>query len=348
MSVKLKSLHEQVMVITGASSGIGLATAKMAARQGAKVVLAARCDESLAEVEKQIIANGGQAVHVAADVTKREDIEHIISVARDRFGGFDTWVNNAGVSIFGRLDQISEQDHRQLFEVNFWGLVNGSLLALETLRTRGGALINLGSEVSDLAIPMQGMYCASKHAIKGFTDALRLEIEAEKLPVSITLIKPAGINTPYPQHARNYMDEEPTLPPPVYAPEEVANAICHAAQHPVRDVYVGGGSKLMSSLNKHAPRLVDWVTERGMISQQKSGKPPRNPMGALYQAGGGARAHGDYEGHVMQRSLYTRASLHPWLTTAIIGAVGVGLAIGTSLLAESVRPECDRRSRRWI
>ncbi|HMO26620.1 MAG TPA: SDR family oxidoreductase, partial [Tepidisphaeraceae bacterium] len=235
---------------------------------------------------------------------KREDIEHIISVARDRFGGFDTWVNNAGVSIFGRLDEVSEQDHRQLFEVNFWGLVNGSLLALETLRTRGGALINLGSEVSDLAIPMQGMYCASKHAIKGFTDALRLEMEAAKLPVSITLIKPAGINTPYPQHARNYMDEEPTLPPPVYAPEEVANAICHAAEHPVRDVYVGGGSKLMSSLNKHVPRLVDWVTERGMISQQKSGKPPRNPMGALYHAGGGARAHGDYEGHVMKRSLY--------------------------------------------
>src|SRR6476661_451642 len=180
MGVSLKPLGRQVMVITGASSGIGLCTAKMAAANGARVVLAARNGEALADIERQIDSAGGEAAHVVADVGKREDVQRVADAAIQRFGGFDTWVNDAGISIWGKLEDVSDEDHRRLFETNFWGTVYGSVIAARHLRQRGGALINLGSEVSEVAVPIQGMYAASKHAVKGFTDALRMELEIDK------------------------------------------------------------------------------------------------------------------------------------------------------------------------
>jgi NAD(P)-dependent dehydrogenase (short-subunit alcohol dehydrogenase family) len=204
MAVSLKPLNNQTLVITGASSGIGLSTAQKAAAAGAKVVLASRNEQALAGIVREIEAKGGQAIYVVADVSKREDVQRIADTAIEKFGGFDTWVNDVGVSIWGRIEQVSDEDHRQLFETNFWGLVYGSTIAAAHLKKRGGALINLGSVASDQAIPLQGMYCASKHAIKGFTDALRMELEEEGAPISVTLIKPAAIDTPFPQHAKNY------------------------------------------------------------------------------------------------------------------------------------------------
>jgi NADP-dependent 3-hydroxy acid dehydrogenase YdfG len=177
MAKKLKQLNEQVIVVTGASSGIGLATAQRASAQGAKVVLAARSVETLNDLVSVIEQTGGQAVAVAADVSNRDDLERVANAAIEHFGRIDTWINNAGVAIFGRLDQVSERDSRRLFDINFWGVVNGSLVALPALRASGGALINVGSEVSDAVAPLQGMYSASKHAVKGFTDALRIEVE---------------------------------------------------------------------------------------------------------------------------------------------------------------------------
>jgi short-subunit dehydrogenase len=321
MTISLKPLDQQVIVITGASSGIGLATALAAAKKGAKLVLAARNKEALIDIEQQIKLKGGQAIHVVADVGRQEDVQRIAATAMEHFGGFDTWVNDAGVSIYGKLEDVTDEDNRRLFDTNYWGVVYGSLIAASHLKSRGGAIINIGSELSDVAIPLQGMYSASKHAVKGFTESLRMELGEEKAPVSVTLIKPAGINTPYPEHAKNYTNKELTLPPPVYAPEEVANAILHAATHPVRDIFVGGGSKLMSSMNKYAPGLVDWVNEKIMTKQQMKDAPARNPEGGLHQPGDGGRVHGNYEGHVM-KSLYTRASMHPVLTGTILAAAG--------------------------
>jgi NADP-dependent 3-hydroxy acid dehydrogenase YdfG len=204
MAVSLKPLDQQVIVITGASSGIGLATAEAAAKEGAKLVLASRSAKALQEIATRINANGGEAVHVVADVGDRSQVERIAEAALSRFGRIDTWINDAGVSIYGRLVEVSEKDSRRLFDTNFWGVVNGSLAALPHLLKQGGALINVGSEVSDAVVPLQGMYSASKHAVKGFTDALRVEIEeVDKAQVSITLIQPTAVNTPYPQHAKN-------------------------------------------------------------------------------------------------------------------------------------------------
>ena len=209
MKLKLKKLSDQVIVITGASSGIGLATARMAVRRGAKLVLAARSEGDLDELVRELKANGQEAVAVYADVGSEPDVQRIADEATRRFGGFDTWVNNAGVSIYGRLLDVSVTDMRRLFETNFWGVVYGSRVASQHLRQRGGALINVGSEVSDKAVPLQVMYSASKHAVKGLTDGLRMELEQEEAPVSVTLIKPGPIDTPYTEHAKNYLADHP-------------------------------------------------------------------------------------------------------------------------------------------
>lgn len=319
MTISLKPLHQQVIVITGASSGIGLATARAAAKEKAKLVLASRNQEELEALEKEIKQAGGEAIHVVADVGKRNDIEKIAEEAIEKFGGFDTWVNNAGVSIYGKLEEVSEADNRRMFDTNFWGVVSGSLVAAKHLKNKGGAIINIGSVLSDVAIPIQGMYSASKHAVKGFTDALRIELLEQGAPVSVTLIKPSGINTPYPEHAKNYTGQELTLPPPVYAPEEVAHAILYAATHSRRDIFVGSGGKVMSTINKYAPGIMDWVGENMMPKMQLKDKPARRRDGSLHKAGTNERVDGDYEGHVM-KSLYTRATTNPLITGAAVAA----------------------------
>lgn len=292
MAIDLKPLDQQVIVITGASSGIGLATAESAAQQGAKLILASRSGKTLAEICQRINDAGGQAIYVVADVGDREQLERIAGVALQKFGRIDTWINDAGVSIYGRLDEVSEEDSRRLFDTNFWGVVNGSLIALPHLKRQGGALINVGSEVSDAVVPLQGMYSASKHAVKGFTDALRIEIEKlDEAPVSITLIQPTAVDTPYPQHARNYMMEEPKLPTPRIDPQQVADAILKAAVKPERDVKVGAGAVLDTALSKLAPGLADTMAAK-QADRQQYHEPPRDPEGTLYKAGESGQIHG--------------------------------------------------------
>src|ERR1041384_3757521 len=273
MNSRHKKLSDQVMVITGASSGIGLVTARMAARRGTRLILNARNEEALRRVCGEINEAGGEAYHVAGDVGQLEDVQKIADEAIRRFGGFDTWVNNAGVSIYGPVLDQSLEDQRRLFETNYWGVVHGSRVACAHLRISGGALINVGSVLSDIAIPIQGTYCATKHAVKGYTDALRLELEQEGAPISVTLIKPSTIDTPYVQHAKNLLPSEPQHPAPVYAPETVAEAILHCAEYPERDLYVGGAGKVLSEAGHHVPRLVDKVMESMMIKQQHSERP---------------------------------------------------------------------------
>jgi short-subunit dehydrogenase len=293
----LKPIHEQVIVITGASSGIGLATALEAAKQGAKVVLTARSESTLADVAARIRAQGGEASYVAADVADRAQVERIAQVAIEKYGRIDTWVNDAGISIYGRLDEVSDEDNRRLFDTNFWGVVNGSLVALPHVKASGGALINVGSEVSDAVVPLQGIYSASKHAVKGFTDALRVELEqVDKANIAITLIQPTAVNTPYPEHAGNYMDREPQLPSPRIDPEKVAKAILDAATHHRRDVKVGAMAVLNTLAAKLAPALADRMTAMQAGRQQRQAPATRDRKGALYQAGGTGQIRGQAGG----------------------------------------------------
>jgi len=284
MAIKLKKLSEQVMVITGASSGIGLETAEQAAKKGVKLVLAARSEETLKEVADRINKNGGEAIAVVCDVADRQQLVRLANEAVRRFGRIDTWVNNAGLGMWGRLDQVNETDARKLFDINYWGVVNGSLVALPHLKKNGGALINIGSEVSDAFMPLMGMYTASKHAVKGFTDALRVEVEVlDEAPVSVTLIQPTATDTPFPQHARNYTEQEAKLPDPMIEPKQVAEAILDAAENPTRDQPVGSKSFLNVAIAKVLPKFGDMMSARE-VGKIHYDEPPRHPEGSLNRA----------------------------------------------------------------
>ncbi|HKR60586.1 MAG TPA: SDR family oxidoreductase [Pyrinomonadaceae bacterium] len=348
MGIILKPLEIQVIVITGATSGIGLVTARKAAERGAKLVLAARSENALQDLVEEIKAANGEATYVVADVGNIEDVNKIVLAAKERFGGFDTWVNNAGVSIYGTLTEVPIEDQRRLFETNYWGLVYGSLVAVHQLRQRGGALINLGSALSDRAIPLQGAYCASKHAVKGFTDALRMELEHDGAPISVTLIKPSAIDTPYTVHAKNYLPVEPQNPPPVYSPEVVAEAILYCAEHAERDVFVGGGGKGLSVLGNYAPRATDKVMEWTMFDLQQTDRPARTlERHSLDKPSGHSGERGHYPGHVAESSLYTKGSLHPMIAGGLLLAgAGLGYALyrGLSSNGTSLRRDNGLRS----
>lgn len=243
--VPLKPLGQQTIVITGATSGHGLATAHAATRRDARLVLASRNEGELEQVAEELRAKGAGVAIYAADVTSDDDIERIMQTSVDEFGGFYAWVNNAA-AVYGRMDEISMEDHGRVFDVNYFGLLKGSLVAAAHLRDNGGAIINVGSVLLDRSMILQGSYWATNHAVKAATDALRMELQKDGAPISVTLIKPSGMHTPYPEHARNYLDEPTRLPPILYDPRLVADAILHVAEHPKRQIYVGGNGYLIS------------------------------------------------------------------------------------------------------
>ena len=282
MSRKHKPIEQQVMVITGASSGIGLATALAAAEHGAKLVLNARSDDALRHIAESIAELGGEAQYVTGDVADRELVDSIAIRAVSTYGRIDTWVNNAGVSIYGRITQATDADNRRLFDTNFWGVVYGSLAALPHLTASKGVLINVGSEVSEAVVGMQGMYSASKHAVKGFTDALRTELLHDDVPVTVTLIQPGATDTPFPQHARNYMDREPALPTPLDDPFHVAEKILEAATSEKRAIKVSAMSKMNVAIAKFAPALGERMAAKQM-DRQHYDEPPRDPEGSLHE-----------------------------------------------------------------
>jgi NAD(P)-dependent dehydrogenase (short-subunit alcohol dehydrogenase family) len=264
---------------------------------------------------------------MVGDVGDMEAMQRLAQCAVAEFGRIDTWVNNAGVSAYGRIEEVTLEDARRIFETNYWGVVHGSLAALPHLRRGGGALINIGSILSSTGYPLQGHYAASKHAVKGFTDSLRLEVEESGAAVSVTLIQPAAIDTPYPEHAKNYLGVEPRHLPPVYAPEVVAEATLHCASHPQRNVLVGGAGKLFSASEKYAPRLFDRMKEATGFAGQYSDVPALDSDILHAPRPNDSRVRGGYPGHVMQSSLYTKASLHRGTTLLALAVIGAGMML---------------------
>jgi short-subunit dehydrogenase len=327
-TVKLKNLREQTIVITGASSGIGLATARMAASRGARVLLTSRNEQDLRRVTDEIRARGGRASFAVADVADPAAMDRVAEAAVREYGGIDTWVNNAGVSIYGKLTEVPLGDKRRMFDTNFWGVVHGCRTAVQRMRQRGGAIINVGSIVSDRAIPLQGIYSASKHAVLGYTDALRMELEHDGVPISVTLVKPSATDTPYLEHARNYMKEAPNFPPPVYDPDVVARAILRCAERPMREITVGGGGRMLAAIGRVAPRTMDRYMEAAMFRQQRDPERPAERPDSLHAPARDGLAHGPYSGHVMKSSAYTTAIMSDVTRVLPFIAAGVALAAG--------------------
>lgn len=344
----LKPLAEQVIVITGASSGIGRVTAKLAAERGARVVVSARNADELEKLVTEIRAAGGRAALQVADVAYAEEVELIGERAISEFGYIDTWVNNAGVSLYGRIMDVELDDMKRLFDVNYWGVVHGSRTAIPYLARQGGALINVASALADRAIPLQGTYCAAKHAVKGFTDALRMELDEQGTPISVTLVKPSSMNTPLFEKARTVFEVEPTPVPPVYDPRVTAEAILEAACRPLRDVTPGAMGKVMQVAGEVSPRLTDRFMEKKTFDAQHSGIPlGTERVDNLYEpveSDGGDIGH-LYRGHVRRSSVYTWTALHPRQAAGAVLLAGIGVAALSALRSLSRRRDGTRL--RW-
>jgi len=335
MHYQLLPVGEQVIVITGASSGIGLVTAKRAAARGARVVLAARNEHDLRDACGEIRNAAGRAIFVVADVSDPKDVERIADAAVAEFGRIDTWVNNAAVSMYGRIMELRLEDMRRQMDVNFWGQVHGSREGVKRMRREGGALINVASALADRAIPLQGIYCAAKHAVKAFTDTLRMELEADGVPISVTLVKPASIDTPFFEKAKTYLEVEPQPVPPVYAPEIAADVILRCAERPTREIIAGGAAE-KARLAQLFPRVADKVMERSLFDRQRTSEPVGNRPDNLYRpvsADGGERGR-TWHGRTRETSALTWAAMRPAATVAGL----VALMVGAIAVANRVSP----------
>ncbi len=332
--VALKPLHQQTIVLTGATAGIGLATARLAAKRGAQLLLVARNEGALARICDELRASGARAEYAVADVADKPQLEAAAAKAKEAFGGFDSWVNDAGTFAYGTLDELPLADQRRVFDVVYWGTVHGTLVAAEALRGGSGAIVNVGSVLSEVAIPFQGPYCAAKFAVKGFTESYRRETMAKGAPLSISLIKPAAVDTTFMEHARNRMGSPGTRnPPPAYHPNLVARAILHACANPVRGLTVGGAGGLsMTIANKLSPQLMD----RAFALLGRPTQTTNNPGVAerrdnLYEPREDESERSSLRPFTRKTSLLLEAQLHPGVTAAVTAVVGAGLLAASAI-----------------
>ncbi|MDX1994080.1 MAG: SDR family oxidoreductase [bacterium] len=301
-------LHEQVVVITGASSGIGRETALKFAQSGAKVVLAARNRTALETVASQIEATGGEATIVTVDVSNWQQVKHLAEQAMNTYGRIDTWVNDAAASVYGTVEETPVEEFDQIIHVNLLGTIYGVKAVLPHMRAQGGGtIINIGSVLSERAVPLQAGYVATKFGVRGFTDALRMELQREKSGIRVTLIMPASINTPFFDHARSNMETEPRPIPPVYHPEIVADAILYASQHYVRQMYAGGAGLMFGLMERLSPALSDRMMQvmNWTFKAQKANQPNDERDSLERPMAGPGRVEGDF-GHLTKPSMYTR------------------------------------------
>jgi NAD(P)-dependent dehydrogenase (short-subunit alcohol dehydrogenase family) len=273
-----RDLSTSVVVVTGASSGIGRGTALAFARAGARVALAARREAALREAAAECERQGAEALAVPTDVRDPAAVQRLADRARDRFGGVDVWVNNAGVTLLGRFEDAPEDLWREVLETNFFGYVNGARAAVPLLRTRGGTLVNVGSVNSRVGAPYASAYVASKFAVRGFAECLRDELR--DAGVSVCTVMPASIDTPLFQHAANFAGRQIKPLRPVIRPERVANAIVRCAKRPRREVVVGMSGRQLIALHDLALPLFERVmsrnVEREHFQQRPAGTSPGN------------------------------------------------------------------------
>src|SRR5687768_2676258 len=266
-----RPLGDQVVVITGASQGIGRETALQLAVQGASVVIAARNEEALRELAAQVERLGGQAEPVVTDVAEYDQVERLAQRAMERFGRIDTWVNNAAVSIYATVEQLEPDEMERLVRVNLLGQMWGSKAAIARMKPRRtGTIVNIGSALSERAIPLQSAYVATKHGVQGFSEALRLELQHEDAGIDVVVILPSSINTPLFNFARSKLGVQPMPVPPVYEPRVVAQAICHAAENGGREIVAGGWGKMLILAQRLSPSLLDrYMLQNGRAVQDQ-------------------------------------------------------------------------------
>jgi len=256
--MQLKPINQQVVAVVGASSGIGREAALQFAKQGAKLVVSARNESKLASLVDEIHGLGAEATAVVADVSVFEQVKAIADRTVEVYGRLDTWVHCPAVGLFATFDNTTPEEFKQVIDVGLMGQVYGAMAALPHLKREGrGALIHISSMEGVRSLPYQSAYSAAKHGVEGFIEAMRVELQHEGLPISVTSVKPAVINTPFWNNGKTKLGVKPAGIPPYYDPRLVADAILHVAEHPTRDFFVGDAARLLDALQRLSPELAD-------------------------------------------------------------------------------------------
>jgi NAD(P)-dependent dehydrogenase (short-subunit alcohol dehydrogenase family) len=341
--MKLKPVQSQVVVVVGAAGGIGRETALKFARRGARVVAFDNDERGLETLVRQIMDAGGVVSTLAGDVADPRSMEELATRAEEVFGRIDTWVHCAAVGLWATFRDTTVDEFRRVVEVNLMGQVYGAKAALPVLmRGGGGALIHVSSIEAKRALPYHSAYAAAKHGIDGFVEALRVELERDGVPVSVTEILPASINTPLFDRGLTKIGFKPTGIPPFYEPRTVAEAILHAAEHPVRDIIVGGAGKMIVNSQRLSPRLTDAVIRRVGFRGQRTNE-PKSPN-ATNNLFGPINAYdtveGDFRKMAFRHSLATWLDLHP----SVKALAAVGASAGLGALLASRRGKTGRES----
>lgn len=327
---RFRPLADQVVVVLGASSGIGRETARRFGAAGAKLVLAGRNESALRSLAAEIGGEGQVAV-VMVETSIFEQVQRVAEEAVRRFGRIDTWVQNAATPLYGRFEEIAPEEFKRVIDVNLVGAAYGAMVALPHLRANanGGTFIVTSSVEGEVGIPYQSAYGASKHGVEGWTKVLRMELAHDGVPVQIASIKPAGVNTPFYDNAKTRLGVVPQPPPPVYQPGHVAAAIVFAATHPVRDFYVGGAGKMFSLGQRFAPALTEWFLRTTSFKGQRTDriKDVSGPDG-MFAPSGESRTHGDYGAVARRHSVYVALRTRPLLWDAL-QFLGIGLVLTT-------------------
>jgi short-subunit dehydrogenase len=339
------SAKPEVIVITGASAGVGRATVRAFAWRGASIGLMARGRDGLEGAHREVEAAGGRALILPTDVANADQVEAAALAVEEAFGPVDIWVNNAMVSVFSPLTHMTPDEFKRVTEVTYLGCVYGTLAALRRMRPRDhGVIVQVGSALAYRSIPLQAAYCGAKHAIKGFTDSLRCELLHDGSHVRVTMVHMPALNTPQFAWVKSRLSRKPQPVPPIYQPEVAAEAIVWAAHHNRREVHVGLSTALAILANKIVPGLLDrYLGRTGYDSQQYNGyDDPHRPHNLWTPVPGDYGAHGDFDHRARSRSLQLWADTHRGLLA--LAGVGVAALAYTALSRNGRSARCMGRT----
>jgi NAD(P)-dependent dehydrogenase (short-subunit alcohol dehydrogenase family) len=322
----------QVVVITGASAGLGRAIARAYGRRGARVAVLARGRDGLDAARREIEQAGGEAIVLPTDVSDPEQLEAAAQTVEQRFGAIDIWINNAMVSVFSPIKEMTAQEFKRVTDVTYLGVVYGTLSALRRMLPRNrGVIVQVGSALAYRGIPLQAAYCAAKHAIQGFTESLRCELLHDRSAVRVTMVQLPALNTPQFEWVKTRLPFSPQPVPPIFQPEVAAEAIVWAAEHHRPELYVGASTTMAIVGNKIAPRIGDWYLGRTGYASQQTGEPvdPNRPDNLWQPLAGDHGAHGKFDHGAHDHST------HFWWTTRRrtigVGAVAIGAFIAAAI-----------------
>lgn len=322
--------NPEVVVITGATAGVGRATARAFARRGAHIGLLARGKDGLEGARADVEADGGQALAIPTDVAHSEEVEAAADAVEKQFGPIDIWVNNAMTTIFSPLKEITPDEFKRATDVTYLGTVYGTMAALRRMHPRNnGTIVQVGSALAYRSIPLQAPYCGAKHAIRGFTDSLRSELIHDHSNIHLTMVQMPALNTPQFNWCKTNLPRHPQPVPPIFQPEVAAEAIVWAAHHKRREVYVGGPTVQAIEANKVAPGLLDLYLARTCYDGQQTDQPisPNRPNNLFEPVAGDHGAHGIFDSRARDNSAQLWQTTHRrWLTATGLGVAALACA----------------------